>query len=142
MGSTGRGNYKTSRTGNVNDENFGIAGAVNFKGKIPTEAKLDPVGNNKVTLKVNSSGKQDIIFQFKLRKDNTMSIMAYDPNRGVRSQIAVSSSSPSIERVIRTGSKTESRNALAIKDMMARSTKIDESQLGAIANKLLRNKKK
>ena len=78
MGATGHGILKTSRTGDVNISVFGVAGAVNYKGKIPHGKGLESVGANKITLKVASTDKQDILFQFKLTKDNRLSINGYE----------------------------------------------------------------
>ena len=66
MGSTGHGIYKQSRSGNVNDETFGIGGAVNYKGKVPDGSGLSPVGANKITLKLPFGKQSNILFQFRL----------------------------------------------------------------------------
>ena len=144
MGSTGHGIYNKSYKGNVNDETFGIKGAVNCTGKLPEDSNLEKPGNNKITLKVASDDKFDIIFQFKLTKDNKyMVITAHDPNTPpVKAKVNVESLNPSIDDVIATGSHNQQLQAIKIKDMFAKSTTIKESQLSAIVNKLLRAKMK
>lgn len=144
MGSTGHGIYKQSRSGNVNDETFGIGGAVNYKGKVPDGSGLSPVGANKITLKLPFGKQSNILFQFKLTKDDKlMQITGYkDGVPEVKCKVAVDSGQPSLDKVIATGNKTEKSNAIKMKDLMHKSSKIDEYQLGAIAQKLLRNKNK
>lgn len=144
MGSTGHGKYQYSRGGNVNNENFGIMNAVNFKGKVPTDSGLEPVGSNKITLKVPSTDKSTILFQFKLSKDNdTMTIIGFkDGVPEVKCKVAVDSGQPSLDKVIANGSSAQKQQAIKMKDLFSKSTNVKENQLGAIAQKLLRNKEK
>lgn len=144
MGSTGHGLYKTSKTGNVNTETFGIPGAINYKGKVPAGKGLDPVGSNKITLKVPTLDKSNVLFQFKLAKDEkTMTITGFkDGVPEIKCKVAVDSGSPSLDKVMATGSKSEKLNAVKLKDLFNQSTEIKENQLGAIANKLIANHKK
>jgi hypothetical protein len=142
MGSTGHGIYKRSKTGNVNTETFGIEGAVNYKGKVPKDSGLEPVGSNKITLKLPAGRQSNIIFQFKLSKDNSMmTIIGYkDGMPEVKCKVQVDSGHPSLDKVIAMGSKTEKMQAIKMKDLMHKSSKVSEDQLSAIANKLIRNK--
>lgn len=142
MGSTGHGIYKKSRTGNVNNETFGIAGAVNYKGKVPANSGLDSVGSNKITLKLPAGKQNNILFQFKLNKDNSlMTIIGYkDGVPEVKCKVQVDSGNPSLNEVIATGSKTEKMQAVKMKELMSQSSTISEDQLSTIANKLMRNK--
>lgn len=144
MGSTGHGTYKTSRTGNTGTETFGIAGAVRYAGKVPENSGLEPVGNNKVTLKIEARDQTNIIFQFKLSKDGkNMVILGYNNSIPVvKCKVAVDAGSPSLDKLLATGSKSEKLNAVKMKDLFAKSTQIKESQLGSIAHKLLENKAK
>lgn len=144
MGSTGHGKYQYSRGGNVNNENFGILNAVNFKGKVPTDSGLEPVGSNKITLKVPATDKSTILFQFKLSKDNkTMTIIGFkDGVPEVKCKVAVDSGQPSLDKVIATGSSAQKQQAIKMKDLFSKSTNVKENQLGAIAQKLLQNKEK
>jgi hypothetical protein len=142
MGSTGHGIYKRSKTGNVNTETFGISGAVNYKGKIPKNSGLDPVGSNKVTLKLPAGKQSNILFQFKLNKDNSlMTIIGYkDGMPEVKCKVQVDSGHPSLDKVIATGSSSEKMQAIKMKDLMHKSSTMSEDQLSAIANKLKRSK--
>ena len=144
MGSTGHGKYQYSRGGNVNNENFGILNAVNFKGKVPTDSGLEPVGSNKITLKVPATDKSTILFQFKLSKDNkTMTIIGFkDGVPEVKCKVAVDSGQPSLDKVMATGSSAQKQQAIKMKDLFSKSTNVKENQLGAIAQKLLQNKEK
>lgn len=142
MGSTGHGIFKRSKTGNVNDETFGISGAVNFKGKVPKNSGLDPVGSNKITLKLPAGKQSNILFQFKLNKDSSlMTIIGYkDGMPEVKCKVQVDSGHPSLNQVIANGTSTEKQQAIKMKDLMHKSSTMSEDQLSAIANKLLRNK--
>lgn len=142
MGSTGHGTYKQSKTGNVNTETFGIAGAINYKGKVPKNSGLDPVGSNKITLKIPVGRQTNIIFQFKLSKDSElMTILGYkDGKPEVKCKVQVDSGFPSLDKVIATGDKHEKLQAIKMKELMNQSSTMSQDQLGAIANKLLRNK--
>ena len=144
MGSTGHGIYKTSKTGNVGDETFGIANAVIFKGKVPENSGLEPVGQNRITLKVKADDGNNILFQFRLSKDNNMmTIIGYKSGiPEVKAKVAVDSGQPSLADVIKHGSKSQVNNAIKLRDLFQKSTDVKESQLGSIADKLIRNKRK
>lgn len=144
MGSTGHGLYKSSKTGNTGTETFGIAGAVRYAGKVPDNSGLEPVGNNKITLKIEARDKSNILFQFKLTKDGeNMIILGYNNSVPVvKCKVAVDSGSPSLDKLLATGNRTEKLNAVKMKDLFAKSTTIKENQLGSIAHKLLENKAK
>ena len=83
MGSTGHGIYKRSRTG-INDETFGIAGAVTYKGKVPKNSGLDPVGSNKITIKLPAGKQSNILFQFKLNKDKFIDDCIFEINNKLK----------------------------------------------------------
>ena len=142
MGSTGHSLYAHSRKGNVNTETFGIQGAVNYKGKIPEGSGLDPVGSNKVTLKLPTPDKSNILFQFKLNKDGSlMTIIGFkDSVPTVKCKVAVDAVRPSLDALLVSGSKSERLNAIKMKDLMHKSATVSENQLGDIANKLLKHK--
>ena len=144
MGSTGHGIYKSSKSGNTGTETFGIPGAVRYAGKVPADSGLEPVGNNKITLKLEARDNTNIIFQFKLSKDGEdMTIIGYNNSRPVvKCKVAVDAGSPSLDKLIATGNRTERLNAVKMKDLFAKSTQIKENQLSSIAHKLLENKAK
>ena len=142
MGSTGHSLISTSRQGNVNNETFGIPGAVNYTGRVPAGKGIEKVGSNKITLKVRSTGNQDIIFQFKLTKDNRMSINGFDPNKPEsRAHLIVSATNPSIDKAAATGTKSDKTNADKLRRMFIKSQDINEGQLSQIAYKLLNAKR-
>ena len=144
MGSTGHGLYKSSKSGNTGTETFGIAGAVRYTGKVPADSGLEPVGNNKITLKLEAKDKSNILFQFKLTKDGeNMIIVGYNNSMPVvKCKVSVDSGQPSLDKLLVTGNRTERLNAVKMKDLFAKSTQVKESQLGQIAHKLLENKAK
>lgn len=144
MGSTGHGLYKSSKSGNTGTETFGIAGAVRYAGKVPENSGLEPVGNNKITLKLEAKDKSNILFQFKLTKSgDEMIILGYNNSVPVvKCKVAVDSGSPSLDKLLVNGSRTERLNAVKMKDLFAKSTQVKESQLSSIAHKLLENKAK
>ena len=144
MGSTGHGLYKSSKSGNTGTETFGIAGAVRYTGKVPADSGLDPVGNNKITLKLQAKDKSNILFQFKLTKDGeNMIIVGYNNSMPVvKCKVSVDAGQPSLDKLLVTGNRTERINAVKMKDLFAKSTQVKESQLGQIAHKLLENKAK
>ena len=104
MGSTGHGIYKSSKSGNTGTETFGIAGAVRYAGKVPEGSGLEPVGNNKITLKLEARDKTNILFQFKLTKDGEdMIILGYNNSTPVvKCKVAVDSGSPSLDKLLVT----------------------------------------
>lgn len=142
MGSTGHGLFNRSRDGAGGDDTFGIAHAIVYKGKIPTESGMQPVGANKITLKIPVSQKTNILFQFKLSKDSKlMTIIGYkDSVPTMRAKVSVDAQKPSIDKVIQNGDSKERQQALKLKDLMNKSTTVDESKLPSIAQKLLRKK--
>jgi len=143
MGSTGHSIYKKG-TKSVGTETFGIKGATVYKGKIPEGKGLEPQGSNKITLKVPAVDKSNVLFQFKMSRDEKlMTIIGYKNGiPEVRCKVAVDSGQPSLDKVIASGSKAQKIQAVKMKNLFSQSTDIKENQLGSIANKLLREKEK
>jgi hypothetical protein len=143
MGSTGRGTYASRKSKKIDNETFGIKGATAFKGKVPEGKGLEPVSPNKITLKLPAGNNDNVLFQFKLSKNNKlMTIIGYKNGvPEVKCKVQVDAGQPSLDKVIATGSKSEKMQATKMKDLFAKSTEIKENQLGSIANALLRKKK-
>lgn len=143
MGSTGRGTYASRKGKKIDNETFGIKGATAFKGKVPEGKGLEPVSPNKITLKIPAGNNDNVLFQFKLSKNNKlMTIIGYKNGvPEVKCKVQVDAGQPSLDKVIATGSKSEKIQATKMKDLFAKSTEIKENQLGSIANALLRKKK-
>ena len=143
MGSTGHGMY--SKGSKVTDsDTFGIAGAIRFKGKIDPSTGLEPATNNKITLKVPAINGNNVLFQFKLSRDNkTMTIVGYmNGVPEVKCKVAVDAGSPSLDKLMATTNSPIVRSqAVKMKDLFAKSTEVKEYQLGSIANTLLNKKK-
>lgn len=144
MGSTGHSTFANSKTGNVNNETFGMKGAVNFSGKVPAGSGLEPVGSNKITLKFPVNKQDNVIFQFKLSKDDKfMFITAYKNGiPEVKCKVKVDSASPSLNKLLTSSNASERSNALKMKELMSQSSTMDENKLTPIAHKLLTNKNK
>ena len=144
MGSTGRGTAGFRRPEQTSDETFGIKGAIPFKGKIPDNSGLEPVGSNKITLKIPATDGSNILFQFKLTKDNKyMTIIGYKNGvPEVKCKVQVDAGQPSLDKVMATGTASAKAQAVKMKDLFAKSTEVKEYQLGAIAQELLTDKQK
>ncbi|MCF0231164.1 MAG: hypothetical protein HUJ63_02590 [Enterococcus sp.] len=142
MGSTGHSLYNGGSK-SIDNSTFGIAKAVVFKGQPPANSGIKKPNANMVTLKVSSTKGSNVLFQFKLSKDNKiMSITGFrDGVPEVKCKVDVDSGQPSLDKVVRSGSKSEKLAATKMKNLMQQSTTIKENQLGSIANELLNRKK-
>lgn len=140
MGSTGRRTSGKPSTSvfDVKDAKRTELSGLETQG-IPTPTKQD------IQLKVGSREGKDIIFQFRLTKDNEMSIRAYDPNEPSRAKVSVTTKDASLDSVIKSADSTkeEKTNARKIKEMINQTTSgITQSSLKKIANELIMNKNK
>ena len=142
MGSTGHGEYGRGRTKDLNTDTFGIANAVPFKGKVPPGSNIKPPSANNITLKIPVGKGNNILFQFRLSKDNkTMTIIGFrDGIPQVKTRVDVDAGRPSLDKVILTGTSSEKMAAMKMRELMNQSSRINEGQLGAIADKLLQQK--
>ena len=142
MGSTGKGLFSRRKQGELSSETFGIPNAVVFKGKPPADSGIDKPSSNKITLKIPANDGTNILFQFKLSKDNKlMTIIGYKNGvPEVKCKVAVDAGQPSLDKVMATGSRAEAANAVKMKDLFAKSEDVKENQLGAIAQELLKKK--
>ena len=143
MGATGHSIFSRHRTSTLENETFNITNAVNYKGSVPPNSGLEEPGANRITLKIPATDGNNILFQFKLSKDSKMmTIIGYkDGVPEVRCKVAVDSGSPSLDRIMASGSRSEKLNAIRMKDLFSKSTSVKENQLSSIANKLLQHKK-
>lgn len=142
MGSTGHGSPTAGATGYIDNNTYGVVGVTRFKGAVPENSGLKKVGANNVVLKAKGTGNTSVLFQFYLSKDNKlMTIKGYRNGvPEVKCVVDVDSKSPSIDRVIAKGTKTEKMQATKLKSLMRQSTEVSENQLSSIANSLLQNK--
>lgn len=124
---------------------FGIRGAREIEGgRIPDGARFTK-GADSIVISANSDEGKDIVFQFKLGKNDTMKITAYDPNVPSRGKTSVSADKPSLDSVINNpkSSAEDKRDAMKIRDMFQRTESgIKESSLGRIANELKKKARK
>ena len=143
MGSTGH-SITTSKFGGSSETTFGVKGAVPFSGKVPINSGLEPPGSNKITLKMPINRQDNVIFQFKLSKDNKlMFITAYKNGvPEIRCKVSVDSVSPSLNKLLVSSKASERANALKIKELMSQTPNMDEGKLEPISKKLLAEKRK
>lgn len=141
MGSRGFSLLSKPSTSNVNISVFGLTKATKYSGGV-SGTGLEKPGANKVTLKVKSTKERDVVFQFKLTKDNNLSIRGYSPNQPeIKAHVETSSVNPSITKLTASSDKTVKSNALKLIKLMGMSETINEGVLSNIAN-TLKNKKK
>lgn len=142
MGATGTGGSGIRRS-STSQGVFGIRNGRRLDDDAnPRGAKFSTGGENIVIATHSDEGK-DIVFQFKLLKNDKMSITAYDPNIPNRGKVSVSAERPSLDSVISSpkASSSDKQNAMKIRDMMQRTDSgIKESSLGRIANELKKRK--
>ena len=124
---------------------FGIKGARQIEeGRLPQGAGFSKQGDS-IIISANSDEGKDIVFQFKLGRNDTMKITAYDPNVPSKGRTSVNAERPSLDSVINNpkSSADDKRNALKIRDMFQRTDNgIKESSLGKIANELKKKARK
>lgn len=144
MGATGASGSGVRR-GESGETVFGIRGARQLEDTAnPKGAKFTTSGNN-IVISARSDEGKDIVFQFKLGKNDTMKITAYDPNIPNRGKVSVSAERPSLDSVINSprASSEDRQNAMRIRDMMQRTDSgVKESNLGRIANELKKKARK
>lgn len=142
MGATGSGSGIRD-SGERGSSVFGIRGARQLEeGANPKGSGFTASGNS-IVISANSDEGKDIVFQFKLGKNDTMKITAYDPNVPSKGRTSVNADRPSLDSVINNpkSSADDKRNAMKIRDMMQRTESgIKESSLGRIANELKKRK--
>ena len=144
MGATGSGSgIREGRT--KTDQVFGIRNARQIEeGKLPKGAGFT-TGPDAIVISASSDEGKDIVFQFKLGRNDTMKITAYDPNVPSKGRTSVNAERPSLDSVIQNpkSSADDKRNAMKIRDMFQRTDSgIKESSLGRIANELKKKKLK
>ena len=144
MGATGASSGRI-RTRFLGDRVFGIRGARRLdEGKVPEGARFSK-GGDSIIISADSDEGKDIVFQFKLGKNDTMKITAFDPNVPSRGKTSVNADRPSLDSVINNpkSTATDRQNAMKIRDMMQRTDSgVKESSLGKIANELKKRARK
>ena len=144
MGATGAGGKIRKLLGGRNSV-FGIKGARRLDdGANPKNSGFTASKDN-IVISAHSDEGKDIVFQFKLGKNDTMKISAYDPNVPSRGRTSVNADRPSLDSVINSpkSSSTDKQNAMKIRDMMQRTDSgVKESSLGKIANELKKKARK
>lgn len=138
MGSTGAGGGLRRRVSEALGT-FGIRGARRIEeSNAPRNSDFTKRGDS-IVISANSDEGKDIVFQFKLGRNDSMKITAYDPNVPSKGRTSVNADRPSLDSVINNPrtSAEDKRNAMKIRDMFQRTTSgVKESSLGRIANEL------
>ena len=122
---------------------FGIRGSRQLEEGTNVRGAGFNVTKDSIVVSADSDEGKDIIFQFKLGKNDKMNITAYDPNVPSKGRTSVNADRPSLDAVINSpkSSSADKQNALKIRDMFQRTTSgIKESSLGKIANELKKRK--
>lgn len=144
MGATGAGGRIRSLLGGGGSA-FGIKGARQLDDGVKPKGSGFTSGGNNIVISARSDEGKNIVFQFKLGKNDTMKITAYDPNVPSKGRTSVSAERPSLDSVINNprSSASDKQNAMKIRDMMQRTESgVKESSLGKIANELKKKARK
>ena len=144
MGATGTGSGVRSKQPS-GEQTFGIRNARRLEDGANPAGSGFKAGDNNIVISAKSDEGKDIVFQFKLGRQDKMLITAYDPNVPSKGKTSVSADRPSLDSVINNpkSSAEDKRNAMKIRDMFQRTDSgIKESSLGRIANELKKKKLK
>lgn len=144
MGATGADSSRL-RIKIFGDRAFGIRGARELEDGANPKGSGFTANRDNIIISADSDEGKDIVFQFKLGKNDKMNITAYDPNIPTKGRTSVNADRPSLDSVINNpkSSADDKRNAMKIRDMFQRTTSgIKESSLGRIANELKKRKRK
>lgn len=142
MGSTGIGIRKVLKPW---ERTFGIRDARQLQDSNVPNAGFSAHDKNDIIISASSDEGKDIVFQFKLGRNDIMKITAYDPNVPSKGKTSVNADRPSLDSVINNpkSSVTDKQNAMKIRDMMQRTKSgVKESSLGKIANELKKRERK
>ena len=142
MGATGASGSGVKR-GDTSQSTFGLRDARRLNDSANPKGAKFATGGENIVIAANSDEGKDIVFQFKLLKNDKMGITAYDPNIPNRGKVSVSADRPSLDSVINNpkASSSDKQNAMKIRDMFQRTESgIKESSLGRIANELKKRK--
>jgi hypothetical protein len=145
VGSTGaRTNTSGFKIGSNSGETYGVKGAAQFNGSLPTSSGLSRHTDEDIQLAVGTGKLKNIVFQFKLTDSGKkMSIHAYDPNTGRKANVSVSVTNPSISKLQKDGTSAEKAQATKMQNLMNKSTSgISEASLSSIAGELLTRRRK
>ena len=139
MGATGSGILRRSNAYRIAGLDLGIPGARQYTGSVTRESSLEAPGEDKITLRIPSYDRQDILFQFRLSHGDLI-IRAYDPNTGMKTKVELDSKNPSLDNAARNGDRTDRINVQKLRTLMNKSANVSESQFGMIADTLKKNR--
>lgn len=143
MGSTGASGVRNKF--DPETSTYGIKDARQLQSSDVKGAGFSEHGKNDIIISASSDEGKDIVFQFKLGRNDSLKITAYDPNVPSKGKTTVNADRPSLDSVINNPktSSTEKQGAMKIRDMMQRTkSDVKESSLGRIANELKKRKNK
>lgn len=113
---------------------FGINYAVRTEKMAPREANFNRPSENNIQMTIASYEGEDVLFQFRLTRDNNLQILAYDPNAHISGRVIINSENPSIDAIIYNKLATQGikNDAQNVKDI------IDKTYSGIRRSSLLR----
>lgn len=138
MGATGSGILRRRNASRIEGLDF-IPGARQYTGSVTRESSLEAPGEDRLTLRLPSYDRQDVLFQFRI-KNGMLIIRAYDPNTGMKTKVEVNANNPSLDVAARTGDHQDRVNVQKLRTLMNKSSNMNESQLGPIADMLKKNR--
>ena len=97
---------------------FGINYATRFHTIAPRSANFNRPNEDNIQLAIATYDGEDVLFQFRLSRQNNLQILAYDPNAQMTGKVIVNSDNPSIDAII--------NNRLASPGIKAEATKVKE----------------
>lgn len=145
MGATFRNGSGKRQTWRKPDEFiFGINYAQRFHTVAPREANFNRPNEDNIQMAVATYDGEDVLFQFRLSRQNNLQILAYDPNAQMTGKIIVNSDNPSIDAIInnKLASPNIKYEATKVKDIIDKTyAGFSTSSLNALIDYLKRRKR-
>jgi len=121
MGATFRNSSGKRQTWRKADEYiFGINYATRFHTVAPRDANFHRPNDDNIQLAVATYDGEDVLFQFRLSRQDNLQIQAYDPNAQISGKVIVNSDNPSLDAIInnKLASPTIKYEATKVKDII------------------------
>lgn len=121
MGATFRNSSGKRQTWRKADELiFGINYATRFHTMAPKSANFHKPNDDNIQLAIATYDGEDVLFQFRLSRQDNLQILAYDPNAQISGKVIVNSDNPSIDAIInnRLASPSIKYEATKVKDII------------------------
>ena len=121
MGATFRNSSGKRQTWRKDSELiFGINYATRFHTLAPKSANFHRPNDDNIQLAIATYDGEDVLFQFRLSRQNNLQIQAYDPNAQISGKVIVNSDNPSIDAIINNSMASPSikYEATKVKDII------------------------